>query len=197
MKVTHRLFGALAATLLVAAQAMATPILPELPEGTPIIGEPSSLLAYDASLNDYVSGASTAVSDTNIEFLTEDFALGLDFQSSGLLRLWDNLGTGVDYFNYDLRFSFPGLEQPLYKIWLQDTSFLTGGNIFVNILDNDTFELLLRDVQFSPGFTYADIGVSVDEPATLSLLMIGMLATLALRRRSAAACNNIGSEVAP
>jgi hypothetical protein len=40
-------------------------------------------------------------------------------------------------------------------------------------------------VQFSPGFTYADVGISVPEPVTLSLLVLGALATVALRRRSA------------
>src|SRR5262245_9951595 len=124
MRVMHRLFGALAGTLLVAAEASASSILPAVPEGTPITAEPASLLGYDVALNDYVSGGSSALSDQNIEFLTGDFALGIDFQSAGLVRLWDNLGTGADEFNYTLRFSFADLASPLHGIWLQDASKL-------------------------------------------------------------------------
>jgi hypothetical protein len=181
MKAMHRLFGALAATLFVAAEASATIVVPE---GTAIVGEPASLLGYDSVLNDYVSGGASALTDSDIEFLTDDYALGIDFRSDGVLRLWDNLGTGTDLFNYTLRFSFADLADPLRNIWLQDTSSLLGGNLFVSIIDDDTFELQLRDLQFSPGFSYADVGISVDEPATLPLLALGLLGTLALRRRS-------------
>jgi len=183
MRVMHRLFGALAGTLLVVAEATASIIPPALPEGTSITAEPNSLLGYDAGLNDYVSGGSSAVTDRDIEFLTDDFALGIDFQSTGLLRLWDNLGTGADYFNYTLRFSFQDLALPLNAIMLKDTSNLISGTLFVNIIDRDTFELTLRDVGFSPGFTYADIGISIPEPQTLALFMLGLLATIALRVR--------------
>ena len=181
MRVMHRLFGALAGTLLVIAEATASIIPPELPEGTSVTAEPSTLLGYDAGLNDYVSGGSSALSDRDIEFLTGDFALGIDFQSDGLLRLWDNIGTAADYFNYTLRFSFQDLALPLNAIWLQDTSHLIGGNLFVTPIDRDTFELTLRDVGFSPGFTYADIGIAVPEPQTLALLVLGLLATVAFR----------------
>jgi MYXO-CTERM domain-containing protein len=183
MRAMHRLFGALAATLCVVAQASATIIVPE---GTSIAGEPASLLGYDATLNDYVSGAAPVLTDSDIEFLTDDFALGIDFRSDGVLRLWDNLGTGADLFNYTLRFSFLDLADPLQSIWLQDTTNVLGGNLFVSIIDSSTFELQLRDVQFSPGFAYADVGISVDEPATLPLLALGLLAAVAWRRRSVA-----------
>lgn len=180
MKAMHRLFGALAATVFVAAQASATIIVPE---GTSIVAEPASLLGYDAALNDYVSAAAPALIDTDIEFLTDDFALGIDFRSDGVLRLWDNLGTGADLFNYTLRFSFVDLAWPLENIWLQDTSNLLGGDLWVSLIDGGTFELQLRDVQFSPGFTHADVAMSVDEPATLPLLALGLLAAVSLRRR--------------
>lgn len=181
MRATHRLFGALVATLLVVAEASATIVVPE---GTSIVGEPASLLGYDAALNDYVSGAAPVLTDSDIEFLTDDYALGIDFRSDGVLRLWDNLGTGADLFNYTLRFSFVDLTWPLQSVWLQDTSSLLGGNLFVSIIDNDTFELQLRDVRFSPGFSYADVGISVPEPSTLPLLAFGLLAALAWRRRT-------------
>ncbi len=195
MRVMHRLFGALAGTLLVAAEATATIIPPAVPEGTPITAEPTSLLGYDVGLNDYVSGASSVLTDRDIEFLTGDFALGIDFQSNGLVRLWDNLGTGADYFNYTLRFSFPDLALPLNSIWLRDTSNLIGGNLFVNLIDDSTFELRLRDVQFRPGFTYADVGLSVPEPGTLLLLVLGVLASVALHRRFAIARSHTSAEI--
>ena len=182
MRVMLRLLGALAGTLLIFGDATATMVLPE---GTAITAEPTSLLGFDAGLNDYVSGGSSLLTDQDIEFLTGDFALGIDFQSNGLLRLWDNLGTGADVFNYTLRFSLSNLASFLSAIELQDTSNLSGGNLFVDIIDHDTFELTLHDVQFSPGFTSTDLSIAVPEPGTLSLLVLGALATLAFRRRSA------------
>ena len=192
MKVIHRLLGIFAATLLVAGQAAATPVLPE---GTSITGEPTSLLGFDAGLNDYVSGGTSAVSDGNIEFLTDDFALGIDFQSDGLLRLWDNLGTGDDLFNYTLRFSFSGLGGALAGIQLADVSALTGGDLLFSIIDDDTFELALRDVRFSPGFSHADLGVSVDEPSMAALFALGLFGAYLARRRRSAVGRNM--EVAP
>jgi PEP-CTERM motif len=180
MRAMHLLLGALAGTLLVVGDAAAAIIVPE---GTRITAEPASLLGYDAALNDYISGGSSALSDANIEFLTDDFALGIDFRSDGLLRLWDNLGSGADLFNYTLQFSFSDLALPLSALSLEDTSNLLGGNVFVNIIDGDTFELALHNVQFSPGFTSADVGISVPEPDTLLLLALGLLtAALGLRR---------------
>jgi MYXO-CTERM domain-containing protein len=194
MRVTHRLLGALAAISLVAGGAAATPILPE---GTSITGQPTSLLGYDAGLNDYVSGGSSAVSDGNVEFLTDDFALAIDFSSNGLLRLFDNLGTGDDVFNYTLRFSFAGLAGPLAGLRLQDRSNLTGGDLSLSIIDRDTFELALRRVRFAPGFTSADVAISVDEPSALALWVLGMFGVLATRRRRARADRHAGREVAP
>lgn len=183
MKAMHRMFGVLAATLLVAAEASATLVIPE---GTAIVGDPASLLGYDSTLNDYVSGAAPSLTDGDIEFLTNDFAIGIDFRSDGVLRLWDNLGTGADLFNYTLRFSFVDLAWPLESIELLNGSSLIGGNLFVSILDSHGFELHLRDLQFSPGFSYADVGITVPEPPTLPLLALGMLGAFAWRRRSVA-----------
>src|SRR5262245_60521437 len=84
MNFIYRLMGVVAAGIFIAGQALATP----LPEGSSIIGNPSSLLGYDSGLNDYVPGGLSAVNDQNIEFLTDDFALAVDFQSDGLLRLF-------------------------------------------------------------------------------------------------------------
>ena len=182
MTAMHRLFGALVATLCVVAEASATIVVPE---GTSIVGEPTSLLGYDAAFNDYVSGAAPVLSDSDVEFMTGDFALGIDFRSDGVLRLWDNLGTGQDLFNYTLQFSLVDLAWPLENIWALNTSSLSGGDLFFAILDNNTFELQLRDVRFNPGFTYADVGISVDEPSTLPLLALGLLAAFAWRRRYA------------
>jgi hypothetical protein len=192
MRITRHWLGVFAATLFAAGQATATPVLPE---GTAITGDPASLLGYDAGLNDYVSGGLSAVNDQNIEFLTDDFALGIDFQSDGLLRLWDNLGTGDDLFNYTLRFSFAGLGASLANIQLVDVSALTGGDLLFNIVDDSTFDLVLRDVQFSPGFSHADLGVSVDEPSMMVLFALGMFGAYVARRRRSTAVR--GTEVAP
>jgi len=178
MKTIHRLMGVLASTFFVAGQAMATPVFPE---GTAISGDPVGLLGFDASSNDYFAGGVSAVNDQNIEFLTDDYALGIDFGSDGLLRLWDNLGTGDDLFNYSLRFTFTGLD--LAGIHYLDASSLTGGDLLFSIIDSNTVELGLRDVRFAAGFSHVDLAVSVDEPSTLPLLAVGIFLGLAFATR--------------
>lgn len=176
----HHLLGVLVATVFMVGHASATPILQE---GTSITADPSSLFSYDASLNDYVAGGVSAVNDQNIEYLTDDFALGLDFYSDGLLRLWDNLGTGDDLFNYTFQFSFSDLSEPLSDIRFIDASALLSGNLLFSIIDADTLVLTLQDVRFAPGFSHADLGISVDEPSTLALLALGLVLTFTARRR--------------
>ena len=195
MKAIHRLMGVLASAFFVAGQATATPIS-IFPEGTAISGDPVSLLGFDASLNDYIAGGVSAVNDQNIEFLTDDFALGIDFGSDGLLRLWDNLGTGDDLFNYSFRFTFTGLA--VAALQLDTVSGLTGGDLHFSIIDSNTFELALRDVQFAPGFSHVDLALSVDEPSTLPLFAIGIflgLRAYVTRRRRAGLGRD--AEVAP
>jgi hypothetical protein len=185
MKTIHRLMGVLASTFFVAGQATATPIS-IFPEGIAISGDPVSLLGFDADLNDYVAGGASAVNDQNIEFLTDDFALGIDFGSDGLLRLWDNLGTGDDLFNYSLRFTFTGLDA-LSGFEYRDVSALAGGDLLFSVIDSNTFELALRDVKFVPGFSHADLGLAVDEPPMLPLFAAGffLVAGACTKRRRA------------
>lgn len=193
MRVTHRLWGALAALLFIAGQAAAMPVLPE---GTAITGQPGSLLGYSSGLNDYVSGGVSSVSDANIEFLTADFALALDFTSDGRLRLWDNLGTGEDDFNFTLRFAFADLAGALIDIGRADVRNLIRGDLSVSILDRNTFELTLHDVRFEPGFTSLDLSITVAEPPALALLalgLIGLLATVARRRVPARTRHGVSS----
>lgn len=176
----HRLLAVFAATVFMASQAAATLVLPE---GTSIAAEPTSLLGFDASLNDYIAGGVSAVNDQNIEYLTDDFALGIDFYSDGLLRLWDNLGSGDALFNYTLQFSFTDLSDRLSDIQVIDASALTSGSLLFSIVDHNTFVLTLQDVQFAPGYAHADLGISVDEPSMLALFALGLVFTYAARRR--------------
>jgi hypothetical protein len=192
MRILQRLLGVFAASVFVTGQVMAAPVLPE---GTSITGDPTSLLGYDAGLNDYVAGGLSAVNDLNIEFLTDDFALAIDFQSDGLLRLFDNLGTGDDLFNYTLRFSFTGLNGLLSDIRPLDMSALTGGNLLFSIIDSNTIQLALHDVQFAPGFSHADLNLAVDEPSMLALFAFGIVSVWAARRRRTQFIRN--AEVAP
>jgi len=187
MKSMRRLMNILAATLFVVGPFFADSALavPVLPEGTLINGNPTSLLGFDASLIDYVAGGVSAVDDQNIEFLTDDFALAIDFQSDGLLRLFDNVGTGDDLFNDTLRFSFTGLGATLANIQLVDANAITGGSLLFHIVDGRTFDLTLRDVKFAPGFSHVDLALSVDEPSILALFALGiMIGFVALRRQA-------------
>ena len=180
MRTIRCLMGALASAFFVAGHATAASI-PVFPEGTAITGDPASLLGYDAASNDYIAGGVSSMDDLNLEFLTDDFALGIDFGSDGLLSLWDNLGTGDDLFNYSLRFSLAGLGW-LYVQGL-DISGLTGGSLAYSVVGDGVIELALRDVQFAPGFSHADLAVSVDEPSMLPLLACGLVFGIAVARR--------------
>jgi hypothetical protein len=194
MKTIHCLMGVLASTFFVAGQAAATPVS-IFPEGTAITGDPVGLLGFDTGLNDYFAGGVSAVNDQNIEFLTDDYALALDFGSDGLLRLWDNLGTGDDLFNYSFSFTFSGIA--LGGIRNLDVSNLTGGDLFFNVIDSNTFELGLRDVRFAPGFSHVDLALSVDEPATLPLFAVGIILALAYASRRRRTSFGRDAEVAP
>ena len=80
--------------------------------------------------------------------------------------------------------AFTGLGGSLADIHLLDVSALTDGNLLFSILNDDTLQLELRDVKFASGFSYADLGVSVDEPSALALFVLGILGVLFARRRS-------------
>ncbi len=149
-------------------------------------GDASALLGADSGYAAVAGGNTTAVSDTDLEFLSADFAIGLDFFSDGRLDVYDNTGTGLLAGTTVLQFSFAGLTTPLTAFALGDLSQVVGGSISAAWLDGQTLQLTLNDVQFSSSnFASFNAQVSnVPEPTPLALLAAG-LGLLAWRRRSA------------
>jgi hypothetical protein len=82
-------------------------------------------------------------------------------------------------------------------IQLGDASALAGGNLLFSIIDSNTVELGLRDVQFAPGFSHVDLALSVDEPPTLPLFAVGIFLGLAYATRRHRAGSGRDAEVAP
>ncbi len=151
-------------------------------------GDANALLGADSGYAAVAGGNTTTVSDTDLEFLSADFAIGLDFFSDGRLDVYDNTGTGLLAGTTVLQFSFAGLAASLGAFSLGDLSQVAGGSITAQLLDGQTLQLTLTDVQFSSAnFSSFSAQVSsVPEPTPLALLAAG-LGLMAWRRRAAPA----------
>ncbi|HSW07450.1 hypothetical protein [Aquabacterium sp.] len=174
-----RLLAAAALALAaVGASAALTPgaSITALQDGSP------SLLGADSG---YAAGPGsnvTALSDSDLEFLTADFAIGIDFFSSGLLQLYDNGGSGLAGSTV-LAFDFSGLAAPLGSVSV-DLSALLSGSVTATLLNDHTLQLTLSDVQLADSFGPLGLQLqTVPEPAPLALLAAAALGA-ALQRRA-------------
>jgi hypothetical protein len=175
------------AALFAGAPAAAAPT--PLPEGTPVTvlhNGSADVLGLDSM---FVAGPDSNVSaltDAELEFLTADFAIGIDLFSNGRIDLYDNGGAGLAGTTV-LQLSFAGLLAPLSAAAL-DLSALAGGTAEAMLLDDHTLQLTLTDLAFREPFGPLRIDVavaSVPEPTPLALLAVAALGALgasALRR---------------
>ena len=98
---TFKTLAVIAAAWLGSTAALAATV----PVGTLIDGQvsgaSSTLLGADAG---YAPSTATTLSDGfgDIEFMTDDGAVGVDFFSNGLLQIWNNSGTAVSYTHLTL-----------------------------------------------------------------------------------------------
>ncbi len=136
----------------------------------------------------YAPGAGanvTTLSDSDLEFLTADYAIGIDFFSSGLLQLYDNGGVGLAGTTV-LSFDFSGLGEALAAVSV-DGSALLGGSLSASVLDGHTLQLTLTDLRLADTFGPLSLQLrtqSVPEPAPMALLAAAALAA-SLQRRGA------------
>lgn len=113
-----------------------------------------------------------------LEFLSDDITIGIDFEADGVLRLWDNSGTGLWAGATTLVFDFDAHEH-LVAADADDLSALTGGALDVRITGPRQLTVSWADLQFaSPLFESFSLRLNaVHSPATatLALLALGLL----------------------
>lgn len=183
---TPRTLAAAAAAWLAASAAQAG-----LPAGTLITGQASgassTLLGLDRGFADVAGSHVTALAPDELEFLTGDFAVGVDFFSDGRIQFWNNSGAAGLAGSYTLSFSLAGLGAPLAGFTALDMSGVAGGTVSLQLLDAQTIGITLSSLQFTGEFgsftTQLQVS-AVPEPNGLVLLAAG-LGLLALRRRPA------------
>jgi hypothetical protein len=130
--------------------------------------------------------ASVHPSGDGVEFFTDDFLFGIDFDASGLMTVIANYAATPG--NYRMRFDFgASLASPITAFVLAGSSG-TAGAPGLSIVDGHTVALDLNGVDWSEfGSLSAQLGTSaaaaVPEPGGVAMILAG-LAGLALARRA-------------
>lgn len=177
-------------TLVVAAAAClasAAPAADTLPAGILITGQVSGasavLLGLDHLFANEPGTGTTALSAGELEFITADAAVGLDFFTDGRLQVWNNTGNTALAGSYTFTFSFAGLSDPITALAPLDFAQLTGGTVNLQRVNANTVSLTLDNLGFSGEFGSftAQVVSAVPEPASLALMAAG-LGLVALRR---------------
>lgn len=182
---TLRTLAVAAAAWLAATSAQAAPTLPA---GTLVTGQvsgaSSTLLGLDHGFADEAGSNVTAVAAADLEFLTGDAQLGIDFFEDGRIQVWNNSGSTGLAGSYALSFSFANLGLPITGFTALDVSEVLGGGLSLQLLDSHTVGLTLNQLAFSGefgSFTAQLATGALPEPGSLALAGCG-LGLLALRR---------------
>ncbi len=156
-----------------------------LPAGTLITGQVSGassvLLGLDHGFADEAGSNIVALAAAELEFLTGDYALGLDFGTDGRLEVMNNTGTPLVPGSYTLSFEFSGLAGEITAFTLLDGA----SGVTLQVLGPRTVSLSFSDRGFGSGYGsfVAQISVSpVPEPVSLALMGAGLALLAGLRR---------------
>jgi len=184
---TPKTLAVLAAALLAGTAAQADGLPPGMLITGHVSGASSTLLGLDHGFADEPGSNTTALAAADLEFMTDDFAVAVDFFSDGHIEVWNNSGAASLAGSYTLTFEFAGLGQAVGSFAALDVSSLNGGNVSFQVLSPNSVSLSFTNLSFSGEFGSfkAQIGV-VPEPASAALLGAG-LGLLALRRARRAA----------
>lgn len=137
--------------------------------------------AYASAANPAFATLSVAFGD--LEFLSDDFALGIDFGADGALRFYDFAGSAT-LPDLSLDFSFPGLGVRLNAFTLDALPHLAAGTINAAVIDRDTLRITFSGVTLDAAFESVGGTLTVPEPTPLALLALcGLLACAGTRRR--------------
>ena len=175
MRSTSSAAVCLAAALLGhAGAASADPV----PAGTVITGTAagaaSGLLGLDSGFADVPGSGVTALAAADLEYLSNDFAVAIDFLTDGSVTFYDNTGFGLLPGSYTFSFELAGLTGSIRDFALGDLSGITGGSIATQVLDDSHIRITLTDVAFANAFGSFGAQLTVPEPATPALMLAGL-----------------------
>lgn len=183
-------------TLAVAAAAWLAATLAQAANGLPagilitgqVSGASSALLGLDHLFADEPGSNTTALAAADLEFITADANVAIDFFADGRVQVWNNSGVAGLAGSYTLSFSFAGLSQPITGFVPLDLSGVGGGTVGLQLVGPNSVSLTLNNLSFTSEFGSftTQLAVSaVPEPTSLALLGAG-LGLVALRRRAIA-----------
>jgi hypothetical protein len=163
-----------------------------LPAGTLISGlssgQAQALLGLDSLFADIPGSNITHLAADDLEYLTSDYQVGIDFLSNGELNLYNNGGSAELAGSYKLNFSFAGLTQDISGLSISDQSNLLSGDIAPAWVSKNQIAISFSNLVFKDSYQSITLQIStaaaVPEPASWALLTAGLGLMLLARRKS-------------